>query len=208
MARLGPRRGAIRGSVLLLILLVTGCAGDDGKTATASGSLDEPRYASCGGHQVGTMHVDTNKPNPNGNDGWTMVADVWVRNHRGPDCSFRAYPHVVFREVDRPTGRDVTKGPTTQTRSETLAEEWVDLPWYPSGSQNVQELGHFLVYTTQFDTAGEPCPPERIFPADELDITIGELGTFHVNGMPMEGGPQVASCEGRIAVTPFAQLNV
>jgi hypothetical protein len=155
------------------------------------------------------MWVNTNRDQHDGP--WTMIAEVRVRNHYGPDCSLKAYPSIVFKEWERDTGRDITRGPTTQTRSDALAEEWVDLLWNPAGrpvGSGEGPLGYFRIYTTNRDAKGSPCPAERILPADELDITVpGMDKTFHVNGMPTDEGPQVTSCDARIAVTPFVQLR-
>jgi hypothetical protein len=162
-----------------------------------------------------SMWVNTNRPLHDGGP-WTMVAEVWVINHYGPDCSLKAYPGVTFKEWG-PTTRqengslirhEVTRGPTTQTRSDVLSEAWVDLPWTPSHLYDESRLGRFRIYTTRLDADGRSCPEERMLLGEVLNITIPGIDkTFQEHGMPTDEGPKITSCDGRIAVTPFAQLR-
>lgn len=132
-----------------------------------------------------------------------MVAEVLLRNDRGPSCSVKGTPGVVFSAAGFHKERT-----TTSERSEDFAETWVDLAWNPDGSYETRgALAHFRIYTTQADQAGQPCPADHLVVADQLNITINEVGTFYATGKPTKEGPQIRSCEGRIAVTSIAQLQ-
>jgi hypothetical protein len=203
------RTGPIPGSA-------NGSSPNPSETAmTGEGSQDTARFPPCRGPEIAQgPWVNSNRPLSDGGP-WTMVAEVWIRNHYGPDCSLKAYPTVVFKEWGEityedghPTRREITRGQTVQTRSDTLPEEWVDLPWTPADRYDEDRLGHFRIYTTQLDAHGNPCSPERILPGEQLDITIPSVSDkpFPVEGTPTDEGPQLSSCDGRIAVTPFAQI--
>jgi len=170
------------------------------QTTTAANT---PRYPPCGGVQVDNMSVYKNvvssQPGP-----WTMVADVVIQNYRGPDCSLKANPQVVLARQGADKSNELM---TSATTSNALPEEVVNLRWSPDGYAKDASRGHFYVYTTRTDSDGTPCSQGHMVEPEVLKITLPGMGQFFANANPVFEGPSLSTCDGRIAVTPIAQLQ-
>jgi hypothetical protein len=113
-------RPAARAVGLSAVALGDAAGAPDGRQA------DAPLYPACGAVQV-SMSVDTNRSAVGDSAGW-MVAEVAWSNRKGPDCSFRGFPDVVFSNEN--TGLEL---PTTASWRDEWPERWANLAWDPDG---------------------------------------------------------------------------
>jgi hypothetical protein len=170
-------------------------------SATNTTAGDKPQFPPCDGVQV-SMSVTTNRATSDGKLG-SMIAEVEWANRKGPDCSYKGYPGVVFT-----VGDSEHELPTTATRQDDFPERWVNFTWNPDDNRDNPGDGHFRVYSTSLDRDGRPCPPGHMEAPDYLKVTLPGIGEFQVLVEPIYEGPKVTSCDGRIAVTPVAQAKL
>jgi hypothetical protein len=130
-----------------------------------------------------------------------MAAELrWI--NKGASCSYKGYPTIRLRDdlADKIL-------PTSQIRSDDVPESWVDLTTNTDDSLDSKgALGYFRILTTNLDSKGSPCPAERMISGRLLQVDLPGLGMTEVLAAPYEG-PRPASCDGRLAVTPVAQLQ-
>jgi hypothetical protein len=133
---------------------------------------------------------------------WTMAGQIMVENHFGPDCSYRGSPNVVL-------SRDEINGelPTTATRVDDFPENWVDLRWTQTdeGREYEGRVGYFLVYSTDRDLNGRPCPTDRMVAPDKMKVRFPPFGDPYVTAWPVHEGPQLRTCDGQIGVSSLTQ---
>jgi hypothetical protein len=130
-----------------------------------------------------------------------MVGEVRWINFYGPNCSYRGYPRV------RLIGSHGEPLSTQQSRSTELNEAEFVLDPNPDGLITGEgSTAHFLIFTSQLDPSGNPCPPGHMVDAFGITVELPNIGTFEVDNKPLEG-PKLSSCDGSIAVTSAAHLQ-